>query len=159
MTAFDRAWALLKEDVSEYQGYHEAPIDPDYHSPLHNMVGMYPEDLYSHMGARYYGDGSEESFRMDRHSHGIIMDVRGKPDAEVMVFRTVPYEVEGWQINPGDWVSISKVYALDHGLGIGHGNWGEGGYKLLKKRVKAKDLFSEGNSIHEYGWRGHSDRL
>ena len=72
---------------------------------------------------------------------------------------TVPHEVEGNQINPGDWVSISRGYAIDHGRRFGHGRYGKGGFKLLKKRVKAKDLFSEGNSIHEYGWRGHSDEL
>ena len=156
MTAFDAAWSVVKEDIPDYQGHHEAPIDPDYHSPLHDMVGMYPEDLYSPMGVRYYGDGSRESMSMDHHSHGIIMDVRGNPDAEVMVFRTVPHEVEGQQINPGDWVSISRGYATDHGRRFGHGNMGKGGFKLLKRKVRAKDLFSEGNSLHEYGWRGHT---
>lgn len=157
MTAFDRAWNIAKEEESpNYQGYHSAPIDPEYHSPLHDMTGMYPEDLYSHMGPRYYGDGSMESRTRDHYSHRIIMDARGNPDAEVMVFRTVPHEVEGYQINPGDWVSISRGYAIDHGRRFGHGRMGEGGFKLLKKRVKAKDLFSEGNSIHEYGWRGHT---
>lgn len=154
--AFDRAWGLVKEDIDDYQGHHEAPIDPDYHSPLHDMTGMYPDDLYSSMGVRYYGDGSRESMSRDHHSHGIIMDTRGNPDAEVMVFRTVPHEVESNQINPGDWVSISRGYAMDHGRRFGHGRYGKGGFKLLKKRVKAKDLFTEGNSIHEYGWRGHT---
>ena len=154
--AFDRAWDLAKEDAAEYQGHHEAPIDPDYHSPLHDMVGMYPEDLYSHLGPRYYGDGSRESRERDNHSHSIITSVRGQPDAEVMVYRTVPHEVEGYNINPDDWVSISRGYAQDHGGRFGHGRMGKGGYKLLKKKVKAKDLFSEGNSLHEYGWRGHT---
>jgi len=153
MSSFDRAWDIAKESP-DYQGYHGAPIDPDYHSPLHDMTGMYPDDLYSHMGPRYYGDGS--NIARDHHSHGIIMGAKGNPDAEIMVFRTVPHEVEGNQINPGDWVTISRGYALDHGQRFGHGKMGEGGFKLLKKKVKAKDLFSEGNSLHEYGWRGHT---
>jgi hypothetical protein len=156
MTAFEAAWSLMKEDASDYQGHHEAPIEPDYHSPLHNMVGMYPEDLYSHLGVQYYGDGSEESRERDRHSHRIIMSVRNKPDAEVLVYRTVPWDSGGRKINPGDWVSTSKGYVREHGMGFGHGNMGEGGYRLLRTKVKAKDLFSEGNSIHEYGWRGHT---
>tara|TARA_R110000822_G_scaffold282221_1_gene403827 strand:+ start:881 stop:1351 length:471 start_codon:yes stop_codon:yes gene_type:complete len=156
MTAFEAAWSLMKEDASDYQGHHEAPIEPDYHSPLHNMVGMYPEDLYSHLGVQYYGDGSEESRERDHHSHRIIMSVRNKPDAEVMVYRTVPHDSGGRKINPGDWVSTSKSYAKEHGMGFGHGNVGEGGYRFLQTKVKAKDLFSEGNSIHEYGWRGHT---
>jgi len=156
MTAFERAWGLVKEDIDDYRGHHVAPIEPDYHSPLHDMTGIYPEDLYSHLGVRYYGDGSQESQERDRHSHSIIMSVRNKPDAKVLVYRTVPYEIEGNKINPGDWVSTSKGYAKEHGMRFGHGRHGEGGYKLLRRAVKAKDLFSEGNSIHEYGWRGHT---
>jgi len=155
--AIDIAFALLKEDIADYQGQHQAPIEPDYHSPLHDMVGVYSEDLYSHLGVQYYGDGSEESAAMDRHSHSIIMDVRGKPDAEVMVHRAVPHGTEGNMINPGDWVSTSKAYAIQHGWRIGNGqNSHPEGFKLLRRKVKAKDLFSEGSSLHEYGWRGHT---
>jgi len=155
--AFGQVWALMKEELSEYQGHHEAPIDPEYHSPLHDMTGMYPEDLYSHLGPRYYGDGSQESQAMNNHSHSIIMDVRNKPDAEVMVFRSVPYGVENREINPGDWVSTSKAYAVQHGRRYGNGEMSHPeGFRLLKRKARAKDLFSEGNSLHEYGWRGHT---
>lgn len=156
MTAFDQAWDLVKQDALDYQGHHAAPIDPEYHSPLHDLVGMYPEDLYSHLGPRYYGDGSEESQQRDYYSHGVIMRVRGDPEAEVKVFRTIPWDSGGTHINPGDWVSLSQSYAGEHGRGFGNGKRGPGGYKMLRRTVKAKDLFSEGNSIHEYGWRGHT---
>lgn len=157
MTAFDTAWDLLKVDAPEYQGHHQAPIEPDYHSPLHDLTGMYPEDLYSHMGVQYYGDGSEESRDRDYFVHNIIMNVRNKPDAEVMVYRAIPASADVWTINPGDWVTLSRSYAHEHGLGIGNGKrFDPDGYRVVKRRVKAKDVFSEGNSLQEYGWRGHT---
>ena len=111
MTAFDTAWQLLKQDAPEYQGHHQAPIDEDYHAPLHDMTRIYPEDLYSDMGVHYYGDGSHESREMDRYSHGIIMGVRGDPEANVIVYRTVPHEVEG-EINGGIGFEDSVVDLL-----------------------------------------------
>ena len=47
-------------------------------------------------------------------------------------------------INSGDWVSISKQYAIDHG----RSNLGNK-FKVITKTVKAKDLYTDGNSIHD----------
>jgi hypothetical protein len=49
------------------------------------------------------------------------------------------------KINPGDWVTINKKYAKAHGEGIG-------GYKIIQKKVKARDIFTNGDSIHEWGY-------
>ena len=50
-------------------------------------------------------------------------------------------------INPGDWVSINRNYVKDHGDSLLKGN-----YKILKKTVLAKHLYTNGDSIHEYGY-------
>jgi hypothetical protein len=50
-------------------------------------------------------------------------------------------------INPGDWVSINRNYVKDHGE-----NELCGQYKILKKTVLAKHLYTNGDSIHEYGY-------
>lgn len=50
-------------------------------------------------------------------------------------------------INSGDWISISKQYAIDHG----RSNLGNK-FKVITKTVKAKDLYTDGNSIHEWGY-------
>lgn len=55
---------------------------------------------------------------------------------------------KGYKINPGDWVTTVKSYAVEHGKA--HLN---NDYKVLKKKVKAKDLFTDGNSIYEWGWQ------
>jgi len=51
------------------------------------------------------------------------------------------------QINPGDWVTISREYAVLHGRSSL-----KGAYRILSKTVRAKDLFTEGNSLHEWGY-------
>ena len=51
------------------------------------------------------------------------------------------------KINDGDWVTISKEYAIDHGKSNLNGK-----FKILTKVVKASQLYSEGNSIHEWGY-------
>jgi hypothetical protein len=50
-------------------------------------------------------------------------------------------------INPGDWVTICKQYAVDHGKSNLNGK-----YRILSKTVFARDLFTEGNSLHEWGY-------
>lgn len=50
-------------------------------------------------------------------------------------------------INPGDWVTIYRPYAVEHGESSLRGE-----YKVLSKTVYAKDLYTDGNSIYEWGW-------
>lgn len=50
-------------------------------------------------------------------------------------------------INPKDWVAISRQYAIDYGESSI-----PNGYTILTKTVKAKELFTEGNSINEWGY-------
>jgi hypothetical protein len=51
------------------------------------------------------------------------------------------------KINSGDWVTINPAYAKEHG--IAHFN---NKYRILTKTVFAKNLFTDGNSIHEWGY-------
>lgn len=51
------------------------------------------------------------------------------------------------KINPGDWVTTSRAYAKEHGedhLG--------GKYKIISKTVMAKEVFTDANSIFEFGY-------
>jgi hypothetical protein len=56
-------------------------------------------------------------------------------------------KLEGLKINPGDWVTINKRYAISHGR-----NTLMGDYKILTKTVPAKHLFTTGDSLHEFGY-------
>jgi len=50
-------------------------------------------------------------------------------------------------INNGDWVTVSRNYAKEHGESSL-----EGKYKILSKKVKAKELYTNGDSINEFGY-------
>jgi hypothetical protein len=54
---------------------------------------------------------------------------------------------EAPSIQAGDWVTINRRYAKDHGESTLRRN-----YKILSKQVKAKELFTNGDSIHEWGY-------
>ena len=50
-------------------------------------------------------------------------------------------------INAGDWVSVSNTYARNHGMSNLNSK-----YTILSKSVKAKYIWSDGNSINEQGY-------
>ena len=66
--------------------------------------------------------------------------------AELERLRQAPPN-EARRINPGDWVTITKAYAKDHGESALRGD-----YTILSARVKAADIFTNGDSIHEWGY-------
>lgn len=129
-------------EAEDYRGTHKAPTGEHGEGSLDAMDRTYPDDIYSANGARYYGDGNAA---MDAQIHQIIRSVRGKPDAMVLVYRSVPKGVNA-QIRPGDWVTPLKSYAVMHGR-----RW-EQGHTILTAKVKASELFTEGNSMFEFGW-------
>ena len=52
-----------------------------------------------------------------------------------------------FKINNGDWVTTSKEYAKMHGESNLNNN-----YRILTKVVKASQLYTDGNSIFEWGY-------
>jgi len=54
-------------------------------------------------------------------------------------------EQEKTTINPGDWVTIVRQYAEEHGQGALNGQ-----HKVVSKRVKAKDIYTNGDSWLEW---------
>jgi hypothetical protein len=62
--------------------------------------------------------------------------------------RSAPAEAPAkLDINPGDWVTINRNYAKEHGESTLNGK-----YKIVKKTVRAKDIYTNGDSIHEWGY-------
>lgn len=139
---------LAKEKNSQspdYHGVHRAPgFDPEASgNTLDNLNGSFP-DIYGPEGLRYYGNDIDNP-RVDQEAISVIKKMQGDPDGEVMVYRAVPEFVD--EINPGDWVAITEEYARDHG-----DRYIQGQTRVLSKSIKAKELYSEGNSIQEFGW-------
>ena len=132
---------------TEYRGSHRAP-GPDFGAPLYDLTGggqMYPADVYSAKAAQYYGTGYPKA---DREAFALAQRVRGNPDAEITMYRAVPKDEKITNINAGDWVSLSKDYAKTHGESVLQGD-----YKILSQKVKAKDLWTNADSIHEFGYQ------
>jgi hypothetical protein len=129
-----------------YRGSHLAP-GPEFGAPLHDLTGggqMYPSDVYSASGARIYGTGYPKA---DKEAFDLARRIRGKPDAEVTMYRAVPKDEKITDINKGDWVTLSKDYAKTHGESVLDNK-----YKILSKKVKAKELWTNADSIHEFGY-------
>ncbi len=142
----DTGGLLSKTDLS-YRGSHEAPSS-EFGAPLHDLTGggqMYPADVYSPKAVQYYGTGNPKA---DREAFALANKVRGNPDAEVTMYRAVPKDESITNINAGDWVTLSKDYAKTHGESVLRGD-----YKILSQKVKAKDLWTNADSIQEFGYQ------
>jgi hypothetical protein len=132
---------LIESD--DYRGEHRAP-DKSGGAPLHDLSNIYPDDIYGPNAAQYYGHYGQNN-PMDVDSIRKIQMMRGKPRRGISIYRAVPKGVKS--INPGDWVTISKEYAKEHGESTLDGK-----YTILHKIVNAGQLYTDGNSIHEWGY-------
>jgi len=54
---------------------------------------------------------------------------------------------DNFKINAGDWVTPFREYAVEHGEGALNGE-----YEIIKKRVKAKQIWTAGDSWLEWGY-------
>jgi len=137
-----------KMTEDDYRGSHRAPTGEFGEGSLDAMDRTYPKDIYDRDAGRIYGDGSSPI--LDSKIAALIRRLRGKPDAEVTVFRAVPKGVKT-EIEPGNWVTPVREYAEMHG-----GRFDEG-TDIIERKVKAGELFTEGNSLYEYGWQPNPD--
>jgi len=116
---------------------------------LDDMTGggeVFPDDIYSPHGLRYYGNPSN---KFDRESYEVIQRAKGNPEMEITIYRAVPKGVK--DINPGDFVTPSKTYARDHAYS-GYGPMGDEAGDVISKKVKVKDIYSPGNDLNEFGY-------
>ena len=124
----------------------ESPSDEN--ARLDNLTKTFPDDIYSENAIRYYGNPNNLA---DVESNEIIQKARNNPDMEVTIYRAVPNKDNITTINEGDFVTLSKTYAEDHGA-TGYGHSGTDAGKILSKKVKVKDLVTGGNDLNEFGY-------
>jgi hypothetical protein len=125
-----------------YQMLHR-PADRESGAPLSDLTHIYPKDVYGPDGLRFYSVSGDD---MDAKAYRKILALRGKPDEKVWVYRAVPLDSPE-TVSKGEWISIIPEYAIEHGesqLG--------GKYKIVAARVRAGDIFTEGDSWHEWGY-------
>jgi hypothetical protein len=130
----------LKED-EDYRTQHKTP-SKDYGATMDNLTKLYPNDIYSNKALQYYGEG----YPYDRLAITIMQSAKDNPNKKIKIYRAVPKDVN--TINNGDWVTITKQYAQSHGKSVMNND-----YKVISKIVNASTLYTDGNSIHEFGYR------
>jgi hypothetical protein len=134
----------FSESLGDYRGVHKAP-SKSYGAPLHDLTQIYPDDIYSDNAARYYGDNRGDG--EDQKTINLFKSLKGKPEKLVKIYRAVPKKENGkYSINEGDWVTVSKKYAIEHGQR--HLDK----YDIVYKLVPAKTLYTDANSLYEFGY-------
>ena len=126
---------------TDYRGSHSAPNAEVYGATLDDLTKIMPANVYAPEGKQLYGLGDR---LVDSEWRIAALKAKGKPDAEIEVYRAVPKGVK--DINSGDWVTTSKTYAQQHGE-----RTLDGDYEIIKRKVKAKTLSSEGYP-YEFGY-------
>ncbi len=88
--------------------------------------------------------------KYDMNQHGYTYDEMQKliySDIDKQIDELIKQKSEPIKINNGDWVTINKRYAQQHGKDNLLNK-----YKLISKTVRAKQLFTDGNDINEWGY-------
>jgi hypothetical protein len=133
--------AFVPAVADDYKGQHQAPM-MDSGKPLFDLTDIYPDDFYSSKAVQYYGTGSPNDYRVISQ----LQSLRNKPNEPVWMYRAVPKDAES-VINKGDWVTIDRQYAKEHGE-----NALKGEFKIIKRKASARDLFTNGDSPFEMGY-------
>ena len=145
--AFDRKEMKKRGHLDkkpEYGGSHRPVTEEGGAARLHDLVSAFGEDIYGKNAEQYFGTGDKN---LDRKTLAVLHSVRGKPNAMVSAFRAVPKTAEQKELNKGDWVTVNKDYAKQHGEGTLGSQ-----YKIIEHRVPASHLTTNADSFHEQGY-------
>ena len=143
------------EESLDYRGEHQAP-DRESGAPGYDLTlnGVYPKDVYSMPQWYETKEGLTELRK--------VLGWKGKPEYVTYIYRAIPLSVYqdkmkeaekenssflGKVIRPGDWVTTNKKYAQDHGEGTLQGK-----FKVVALRTMVKNIFTNGDSIMEWGY-------
>ena len=141
----DYADEAIAKSVDDYRMQHTAP-EPEGANSGHDMTDVFPDSPSDKNFERYYGTGNKKA---DKESIAAMKKMEGNPEADVVIYRAAP---KGKEINEGDWITLSKSYAKEHGEAHMNGN-----YEILELKVKAKDVYTNGDSINEWGYYPQGD--
>jgi hypothetical protein len=138
----DESGALRITPRGDYVGSHTAPAR-EVGATMDNPADIWGDDIYGRNALQYFGTGDA---KIDRESLAAIQKMRKSPTKETTVYRAVPRDAPD-DINAGDWVTTSRKYAEGHGDSALDGD-----YKIVAEKVRAGELATDGNSLHEWGW-------
>jgi tRNA nucleotidyltransferase/poly(A) polymerase/peptidoglycan hydrolase-like protein with peptidoglycan-binding domain len=141
----------------DWRAQHRPPSkDDDVGGPLHDLTQVMPADVYTHPHYYFTTGGDPDSEAAYRESWAAIQRVRGKPDAKVRIYRSLPAEHAHNGFHEGDWVTLSKTYARRHGMGMGdpHADDSENDWPVISTTVLARDLLTHADDLNEWGYVG-----
>lgn len=152
-----KARSMLQEKAREV-GYdasndwrmgHRAP-NRDSGVTIDNADAVYGGDgsILSPMAHRYYGEGRSYDVKAIMALNKAWRD----PTGSITVYRAVPNGVEDSRLRNGDWVSPTREYAQQHGE-----MYFEDGFRIIEQKVPVRHLYTDGNSIHEFGYDNGRD--
>ena len=81
----------------------------------------------------------------------------GEKNVTIKMYRSVPPGVKEREFRNGDWITPSRLYALDNAE-IHEGYEGEnqegwnGGYRIIEQEVPIEDVWWDGNDVNEWGY-------
>ena len=81
----------------------------------------------------------------------------GEKNITIKMYRSVPPGVKEREFRNGDWITPSRLYALDNAE-IHDGYEGEnqegwnGGYRIIEQEVPIEDVWWDGNDVNEWGY-------
>ena len=116
-----------------YQIEHKPMTDAGGASRLHDLATSFGDDIYGPNALQYFGSGDAR----EKTTVKLLQSLRGKPDAQVTVYRGVPSGAKG--INAGDWVTLDPKVASEYG-------------NVVSMKVPASHITSWPDSLLEFGY-------
>jgi hypothetical protein len=127
-----------------YRVAHQAPRPGDgYSRPVSELREAFGDpDVLEHPEWR--------STPLDAEGLRQLKLVLANPDAEIIVYRAAPPTITA--IGDDDWVTLSRAYAEEHAIQeAGVPDW-----PVIAMRVSAKQVFTDGNDLNEFGFSAGS---
>lgn len=124
--------------------------------------GIEMGDLSNRITANAYARGNraqKESIQALRYVREKIQN--GDKNPTVKVYRSVPKGIKEGSFRNGDWVTLSKSYAIEnaeiHSGSQYYGkdgmvDWDNDGYNIIEMEVPIEELWWDGNDINEFGY-------
>ncbi|MCK4905894.1 hypothetical protein KAS42_06635, partial [bacterium] len=142
-TSEDLQIEMAIEEAKEERYRHKPLTEKEGWARLDNLIPAFGKDIYTENAVQYFGTG-EKVF--DNKTVSILQAVRDMPEKEIKIYRAIE-KGEPKSIKSGDWVTVNKEYATEHGETILDGK-----YEIAEKLVKVKDLTTSADSINEQGY-------
>ncbi len=121
--------------------------NPPLSFPLHES--RFNDDIMDYQNYDY----NTNSYIDNQMAKDLMNAAKGNPDYEVTVYRVIPKSAA--KINAGDWVTVNPEHAKSLYTMLSQDKPIKGGYHIVKKKVKAKNLYGrseENDDINSYGY-------